>query len=601
MSYELDKQDIFAFANYIGANTKVKGDELYFERCPMCNGSRDDKETFSINLESGAFNCFRASCGYHGHFVELCRDFDYDLDFGEARPYKQLPQKPIQTRNGAIEFLKKRGISERIVKKYNITTRLDNPNILVFPFYDEENVLRFIKYRNMKYQKGYGNKEWCEKDTMPILFGINRCVGKDRLIITEGQIDSLSVAEAGFDNAVSVPTGANGFTWLNFCWDFITSFKEVVVFGDNENGKITLFDTLQTRLPSQVLVKCVRRKDYLGEKDANAILCKYGVNAIKKAIDNAELPRLSNVKLLSEVEFVDIKSLPKLKTNIREVDRVIGGLAFGQLIILTGKCGSGKSTLMSQLAIEAVEQDQSVFVYSGELTDYHFKNWLNFQCAGRHNLQPYENEYGDTEYALPVTKAKQINDWYRNKIYIYDNSYIPEDKKEMEALPETIERVIKKYGVSFICVDNLMTAMEATDDNTLNSAQTNFVTELKRIAMRYNVIIILVAHQRKNSTNSGNDEVSGSANITNRADIVMGYARRAKKEGETTLGGSLSITKNRLTGNIAVGDEAIPLNFDYGSKRVYSGVYGDTRRYSWEARDNAGDNTIPDIYEEVIL
>ena len=57
------------------------------------------------------------------------------------------------------------------------------------------------------------------------------------LVLTEGQIDSLSVAEAGIENAVSVPTGAKGFTWIPYCWDFLSQFKTLVVFGDCEERK----------------------------------------------------------------------------------------------------------------------------------------------------------------------------------------------------------------------------------------------------------------------------------------------------------------------------------------------------------------------------
>ena len=69
-----------------------------------------------------------------------------------------------------------------------------------------------------------------------MLFGMDQCEGFDTLVITEGQLDSLSVAQAGVKNAVSVPTGAKGFTWLDPCWEWVTKFQEVTVFGDCENG-----------------------------------------------------------------------------------------------------------------------------------------------------------------------------------------------------------------------------------------------------------------------------------------------------------------------------------------------------------------------------
>ena len=144
-----------------------------------------------------------------------------------------------------MEYLQSRGISEDIARKYEITIKDGTDNILVFPFFDEKGNLQTIKYRKTDFDKSKDkNKEWFEANCKPILFGMKQCSeDKDRLIITEGQLDSLSVSEAGIDNAVSVPNGAKGFTWIPYCWDWVTEFDEIVVFGDCENEKIKLLET----------------------------------------------------------------------------------------------------------------------------------------------------------------------------------------------------------------------------------------------------------------------------------------------------------------------------------------------------------------------
>lgn len=580
MSYEFDKNDAYGFARSVCADTHEKGDELFFRLCPKCKGGdrHQDKDTFSINLKTGVFKCFRSSCDYHGHFVELARDFDYDLGFGEKRVYRKLPQKPVVVRDGAIEYMASRGISAEVCRRYELTTRTDNKNILVFPFHDDTGTLQFVKYRNMKFRRGIDkNKEWSETDTMPILFGMKQCSGFDRLIITEGQIDSLSVAECGISNAVSVPTGATGFTWLANCWDWIIKFREVVVFGDNEHGKITLADTLRARLPQTV--KVVQRKDYLGEKDANAILLKYGKAAVVRAVDGAEIPRLENVKDLSTVQTVDINALPKIKTNIPGIDRIIGGLVMGQVVLLTGKRGNGKSTFMSQLVCEALDQGENVFIYSGELADYHFKRWIDFQLAGTDHIKSIQNVYGDFEYTISDDVTRKISDWYKGRAFIYDNNWIPDDGGEFESLPETIEKVIKQYGVRLVCIDNLMTAMETVQENDqLYLAQSNFVGKLKKIAVKYDVVVILVAHPRKTKLEFDNDDVAGSADITNKADVVMSYQR---VENDDSCDSTLSITKNRLFGKYANKENAIKLFYSEKTKRIFP--YGQyPKRYGWE-------------------
>lgn len=560
--YDFKSKDVFDFAEFIGAETKQKGNELFFKYCPRCHGGGGDKETFSVNLQTGAFKCFRASCDYHGHFVELARDFGYKLDNDRERKYRRLPQPKIESKPKAIEYLESRGISEEVARRYKITTQTHNDNVLVFPFYDDQNVLQFVKYRKINFDKRFDkNKEWCEAETMPILFGMAQCEDFMRLVITEGQIDSLSLAACGIKNAVSVPTGALGFTWLANCWDWVNKFQEVVVFGDYEKGKITLIETLEKRL--QMKVKCVRPEDYLCEKDANDILRKYGKEAIIHAVENAELREVKYVKRLATVEAVNLRDLPKIKTGIRPLDRVCGGLLLGHVVLLSGKRGEGKSTFMSQLVAEAIEQDNAVFVYSGELPNYHFKNWLDLQIAGANHICTVRNEYNDEEYYLTDGCVKKINAWYYDKAFIFDNSAVSDD--EFEGLIKVMVDAICRYDIKLVCIDNLMTAMDSDPNTDIYRQQSAFVKNLEKLAQQYDVAIILVAHPKKTIAAFDNDTVSGSSDITNAVSFVFNYQRA--DEGDE-CNSYLMVTKNRMNGKLMTGDNAIPLYYSEKSKRI---------------------------------
>ena len=584
--YEFKESDVFDFAKFLGAETKEKGNELFFKYCPKCNGGGKDTETFSINLENGAFKCFRSSCDYHGHFVELARDFEYRLEDDKQRTYRKLPQPKIETKPKAVEYLLSRGISEEVTRRYKITTQKNNDKVLVFPFYDEQNILQFVKYRKTDFVKGKDkSKEWCEQDTKPILFGMAQCEDFGTLVITEGQIDSLSLAECGIKNAVSVPTGATGFTWLSHCWDWVNKFDEIVVFGDNENGKITLIETLEKRIQGKV--KCVRPEDYLCEKDANDILRKYGKNAIIKAVENAELREVKYVKRLANVEAVNLDELPKIKTGIINFDRVCGGLLRGHVTLLSGKRGEGKSTLMSQFVTEALDQNNAVFVYSGELPNYHFKNWLDLQIAGTKNIEEKTNEYGDKQYFLLPQTVEQINRWYYDKAFIFDNSAIVDD--EYKGIVQVMVDAICRYDIKLVCIDNLMTAMECDMNTDLYRQQSTFVKNLEKIAQQYDVAIILVAHPKKSIGEFNNDTVSGSSDITNAVSFVINYERASDGDCD----GRLSITKNRMNGKLLTGDNAIKLYYSEKSKRVMQSKY-ETKEYGCFKTILNGDFTIID-------
>lgn len=578
MGYEFQERDLLGLASKLGADTKRKGDELFFTWCPYCHGDGHDKDTFSVNLTTGLYKCFRSGCDRHGHFVQLARDFGYPLDMGDTpRKYRELPQRPLKVKEQAVRYLEGRGISRGVTERYHISTRKDNENVLVFPFYDENHTLRFVKYRKTDFDKERDkNKEWCEKDTMPILFGMDQCQDFSCLVITEGQIDSLSVTEAGIPNAVSVPNGARGFTWIENCWDWVSKFPEVVVFGDCERGKITLVDELSRRLRCKLRV--VRQEDYLGEKDANAILQRYGPEALRQAVHNAQVLPVNHVVRLADVESVDLNDLERIRTGFSNLDRVVDGFFMGQLVLLTGKRGEGKSTLMGQLMAEALNQGYKVLAYSGELPGYQFKRWLDFQLAGPQNVLTTYNVYSDPRYNLGEDTVERLNRWYYDSAFLYDNNSLNGD--EYESLLETIEKTIQRYGVKLVCVDNLMTAIDVASADNQYVQQSQFVRSLKQIAVRYNVVVLLVAHPKKTDGKvTDNDAVSGSSDITNRADIVLSYVKNS--EGEAP-GGKVFVMKNRMTGKLALGDGAVAMEYEPSSKRIYQAGSSPSYKYEWE-------------------
>ncbi len=564
--YEFKEEDAIAFARHVNIKTKIVRDELVFEKCPYCGNSTTKRFKFAINLKSGLFNCFRGSCGAKGNMINLSRDFDFRISNevdryyniqntnGEFRKFKDA-HRVTESRDEAVAYLQSRGISERICRQYEITVCEEQKNVLIFPFKDAEGELRFIKYRNVTYQKGdKGSKEWCATGCMPILFGMNHCIDFERLVITEGQMDSLSVAECGVPNAVSVPIGMNGFTWIPHCWDWMQKFKEIVVFGDCEKGRISLADYLKVRFPLKV--KVARVEDYQGYKDANDILQNLGKEAVLNVINNAEGVSSKKLKCMSEVEKVDVESVTTISTGIRPIDKILtGGFKVGSVVLQSGKRGNGKSTIASQYAVEGLAQGFNVFMYSGELPDFFVKNWIDRQIYGKNQLTNSEID--------------KCNDWYRNRLFIYDNNaVVEEESSEYESLLTTMEQAIIQKECKLCILDNLMSALEDCSSNEmLYRSQSNFVGKLAKLAKKYEAVIILVAHPRKSiNAEFTNDDVSGSSDITNKVDVVMSYdkVQHKNKEDDDPTERELRITKNRLTGETGT----VLLYFEKDSKRI---------------------------------
>ena len=513
-------------------------------------------------------------------WFSLGSDVEAYYQTGKRQKFRKFRRmEPLKPKPAAITYLESRKITAATAEKYQITVQSKHENILVFPFLDEKGSLQFVKYRKTDFNPAVDKgKEWCEANCKPILFGMYQCNLENKtLIMTEGQLDSLSVAESGIENAVSVPNGKNGFTWVPYCWDWLQNFNTLIVFGDCERGSITLLDDMRRRFHGTV--KAVRQQDYKGCKDANEILQKYGQDAVRNAVDQAEVLPMKQVEELADVKAVDLFSLPKIPTGIKSLDRVLsGGIYLGQTVILTGKRGEGKSTLGSQILANALNNGNTVFAYSGELPDYFFKRWIDFQIAGKHNVIDRAGENGTVNYYIPKEKTDRISTWYRGRAYLFDNQSIDDD--EPEELLQIIEKAVQQYGIKLVLLDNLMTALDVGMSVDLYRAQSKFVDKLVKMAKRQQVAVILVVHPRKNSSGADdNDSVSGSADITNKVDVVMTYKRDKDLPDDRRL---LTVSKNRLTGKLATGEKAITLFYDETSKRISDNTRDFTESYGWE-------------------
>lgn len=593
--YEFKAQDAYDFARFVGIKTFERNGRLHFMKCPMCGKSTSDTKTFAIDLKTGQFNCLRDSCGYHGNMITLAKDFDFQLGnwtdeyYNPKRQFKTFkkPDKPIEPKDAAVKYLQGRGISEAVAKKYQITVQVEHENVLVFPFFDDKGNMAFIKYRKTDFDKSKDkNKEWTQSGGKPILFGMYQCELDNRtLTVTEGQLDQLSLAQAGITNTVSVPTGAKGFTWVAYCWDWITTnFDTIIVFGDYEKGHISLLDEFKQRF-ARLRIKHVREEDYKDCKDANELLLKYGEAHLKTCIENAIDIPIAQVIDLADVEDVNIYELEKLATGISELDDLLnGGLPFGGVSLITGKSGKGKSSFASQILANALEQNYKCFAYSGELPNHLFKSWFYYQLAGKNHIQNYVTSKGKDGYKLSDTNKALIREWHRGKLFLYDSANMD---NENISLLNLIEDTISRYGVRVVLVDNLMTGLdlEYSKESDKYERQSKFVKALVRIAMRYNVLILLVAHKRKNLGygSDENDEVSGSSDITNLGLITLSYDMGSKKELDEGViletQRKLKLSKNRLFG--VVNTKGWILDFEPKSKRIFGEGDNPDKEFGW--------------------
>ena len=579
----------------------------------LCCNHKEDTPSFIWDRKSLRFHCF--GCSYNLDIVDHYMNF-YNLTFLEAveklfnqvdikysfnekgiksRDYK-YPEYVLDENKSIVEkYFEKRKISTNTLDYFNIT---QSDGLVTWNFYDENDLLVTVKQRHAHKPIGKEPKEWFipNYDYKHILYGMNKIDTTKPLVITEGQIDCLSVFESGYTNVVSIPSGTENMKWVTECFEWLEQFDKIILWFDNDvpgikarknaSSQLGAWRTLFIDLPQEL-----EREDYskIKVKDANEVLFYFGADKVISLIDNAQEIPVQGVVDLSTVGDFDVEKIDGLYTHLKPLEDIVYKLLMGTVVIVTGTRGSGKSSLINQIFVsEALNQNFDIFLYSGELSPQVLKHWIDINLAGEEKIK-MKNDF--IRKIDPQAKQDMEN-WYKNRVWIYDNI----SNKSEDVLDRAIT-VTRKYGVKIWILDNLMTLNLGDEDDNYSTLkkQKEFMVNLIQYAQLYNVLIVLAIHPHKLSALQPNitaDDIGGSGNLTNMAHTLLSVHRYSKKdkEGETDGKGNykkgkepinadvgIEILKNRYFGKMGVAN----LSFNFPDYRFFSKDEELVKRYGW--------------------
>lgn len=588
-------------------------DEKNMKCC--CPFHQEDHASFIYNKKAFNFRCF-GSCGrsydildvfmYKGAtYAEACKKLfelaEMPYSFGELgvktkRHYRYPHEVPCTDKSKVYAYFEQRKISRETLDALDV--RQDSEGNAVFNYYDTNDVLTMVKYKpSHKVQHGQA-KCWCQQnsDTAPLLFNMNRINVNSPLLICEGEPDCLSAIEAGFKNAVSVPLGSSNLHWIDENLEWLDQFESIIICADNDDAGVKMQKECVPRLGSWRTKVVDIPAIPIGNtgrvtKDLNEILYVCGKDKVLELILDAKDSPVPSVADLSDVEPTEYEDVDGVTTGLKAIDDELMRLFFGTLTIVSGQPGSGKSSLLTQIACNSLDNDIGTWLFSGELPNGVEKSWFNYIFAGPRNITDAISRRGNPYKKISTTTLVEINKTYKGRWHIYRDDY----DNVLDKLIASMTDTVRKYGARCLILDNFMCIDTETSEEELRS-QTDTIKKLIEFAKKYQVAVILVCHPRKMDagTNVGIYDIAGTSNIVNLAHRTIGLRRVTDAERENAAKYSekrrqllkydviVTIVKDRMFGrqNIDVG-----LYYDPASRRFFGDMDEYDRRFSWDKKE----------------
>lgn len=348
---------------------------------------------------------------------------------------------------------------------------------------------------NTKYRTIAGEKRFSqEPGARQIFWNVDRISDEtlfgQPLITTEGEMDAIAAIQSGFGRVVSVPNGAPAselgadrqaerYRFIDEAPKALANCKEIILATDSDGPGIALLNDMALRLGR---ARCKWTKYPRGCKDLADVLKTFGQRGVVETINRAlwmeidGLYRMSELPPLPETPPHD-SGFPGLAPHFR--------LRPGDLTVVTGIPGHGKTTVVNDIACRMVERHKwrVAFASFEQVPQRDHKRWLRTWYTGR-----FVAEQSPEELSLADHWIEQ------NFLFVVPGE---DDDVTLEWLIERLSSAVVRHGVKLLIIDPWNEIEHDRPPHLTSTEYTGLALRaLKRFARKHQIHLIVVAHPK---------------------------------------------------------------------------------------------------------
>lgn len=485
--------------------------------CEAC-GSSDANSLYS----DGHQHCFACKAYVHGD--------------GDDEPIQRRTKVAEGLLEGEFKALNKRGITEETCRKFGYMV---GAGVHIAPYFnaDREMIGQKIRTPDKDFRvagtlKGAG------------LFGQHLWgQGGKKLVITEGEIDAMSVSQLQGNKwpVVSIPNGAQGATKaIASQLEWVNSFEEVIIMFDMDEPGIKASSEV-----ARLLKPGIAKIANLPLKDANECLTKGKGEAVISAIWQAKTWRPDGIVRLSDLRE-ELRELPSMGLSwfSEQLTQYTYGRRYGEVYTLGAGTGIGKTDFLTQ----QIQHDVDVL---GQKVGLFF-----LEQKPRETAERVAGKFAGKAFHVPdgswtMAEREEVFDRLDkdDRLFFYDSF----GTAEWATIESTIRFLTHNDGIRIYYVDHL-TAL-ADPSNERESLETA-MKQIAMLAQELQIIIHLISHL---ATPDGTPHeeggrvtirhFKGSRSIGFWSHLMVGLERNQQHEDEALRSiTTLRILKDRKTG-----------------------------------------------------